>query len=688
MISRYKILFFLLFILMAIFFIANAGEKSVNLEEMVADKLAAKTDTGDFTIVDLGVSAESFDIASDNNNTLHIIWQEDDGFHYGKISGDTIIDRELVPDSGGIITKFQHPRLSVCPDGSSVHFAYINESPGAEMYHAWRDDGGWHNEVVWRKKGSFYISVPVVGEDLNGNLHGLAFKWAEDEKFRTSYFYKDSGQANWTEVEMVDSTRKYRDISFFIDYQGGVHATWKCGSGEGYYAYAPSGTHLHDAHVIAIPTEGVDASTIGDLFMDRDDVVHHACSTIVATNPFKVQYWTKALTADAFTYQGVVRDEAIEVCGHKDSWPSIGVDRQGRAYVAWADMPCPSKVFNWILMYVRENNTWTEYVMDNHAEMEEWAKTALAVTDFSVNLVWAGGDQELMLGRRITGAAVLLTPSDGSNVCGNQIDITASVQGFESDDPLANLELYIDDSLLTSTAEETLEYTYDVSGWELGAEHTIKAVATKQSGESVESEAVVVKDCSPDVTLVTCESGQENYDTIDMKGDASDDVAVEKLEFYGDGKVRGDAETPPYTAQWNITGWGKPKHTILVRAYDSAGNQGESAEIPMIFRTFSSPANITVENILNRTLFIKEWINVVRWEVHSKNSNKNITGYRVYQIDNGAVSKLAELGPDQFEFVHRNVEAGKMYVYRITAVAMINGAQQESTTGAAAILAK
>ncbi|MCK4835604.1 MAG: hypothetical protein KAT17_03165 [Candidatus Aminicenantes bacterium] len=691
MINLKKLLLFLLLVPSVIFLFSYSNTKQFKVEEQIDTKVSAKNDNnlGDFEIISLGVECESFDVTTDNNNTLHIIWEEDDGFHYGKISGNSIIDEEIIPDSKGVITKFQRPRLYACPDGTSVHFAYTVTQRGDKLFHAWRDDSGWHKEVIWEKTIPYYIGLPNLGKDLDGNLHCIAFEWKEKaDRYHVEYFYKDSNQNSWTDIELLEDTKKWKDISFFIDYQGGIHVSWK-GQGPGNYVYTPSGSHIHESPVIPVPNTHVASTSIGDFYVDKKNVVHHACLTYQNKEPYKIQYWKKEIDADEFTGPVYIKEEPVEICHEFESWPSIGVDNEDRIYVSWAEMPCPDVMANMVYLYVFEDNEWKEYILDKDGDLSDWFKTAIAVTDFSVNIFWRRETEELMMARRITGAALLLSPSDGSNVCGDEINIKAEVQGFEDTDPLSIMELFVDDELVTTTVDDLLEYALDISGWVVGSEHTIKAIATKMSGETVENEANILKDCSPEVLKVTAESGNGITQTVEMKAEVTDDVGIEKVEFYGFGQVRSEDEIPPYEGTWDIATWGKPQHIIYVRAYDEAGNQSESEEIPMFFSQIRSPANVTIECKLNRTLYFLEYVNVLKWEPHPKNSGRNIVGYRIYQAEEGEVGEmLADLGSDEFEFVHRNVEPGKIYVYHLVPVAKEAGINKEGASAGAAILVK
>lgn len=86
------------------------------------------------------------------------------------------------------------------------------------------------------------------------------------------------------------------------------------------------------------------------------------------------------------------------------------------------------------------------------------------------------------------------------------------------------------------------------------------------------------------------------------------------------------------------------------------------------FRLIYPPSNFTGQKILNRSLLLAEYINVLKWESNLNNQDINIVKYRIYQIDDGVQNILIELSSDNFVYWHRKVEKDKQYTYAIVAV--------------------
>jgi hypothetical protein len=70
--------------------------------------------------------------------------------------------------------------------------------------------------------------------------------------------------------------------------------------------------------------------------------------------------------------------------------------------------------------------------------------------------------------------------------------------------------------------------------------------------------------------------------------------------------------------------------------------------------------------ILNRSLSQAEYINVLTWEGNPE--NVDIALYRIYQIENGSSTMIAEVNAGIFTYVHRNILQNKEYTYEIVVV--------------------
>lgn len=88
---------------------------------------------------------------------------------------------------------------------------------------------------------------------------------------------------------------------------------------------------------------------------------------------------------------------------------------------------------------------------------------------------------------------------------------------------------------------------------------------------------------APTVVLTAPADASVVSGTVALAANASDDVAVDRVEFLLDGNALGSDASAPYALNWNAATASNGAHVLSARAYDLAGNVGHSA-----------PVNVTV----------------------------------------------------------------------------------------------
>ena len=78
------------------------------------------------------------------------------------------------------------------------------------------------------------------------------------------------------------------------------------------------------------------------------------------------------------------------------------------------------------------------------------------------------------------------------------------------------------------------------------------------------------------------------------------------------------------------------------------------------------PLNLSGQKVVNRSLFLSEYLNALTWQANP--ANENIVGYRIYLVDGGSQSLLADVNAYTFEYWHRKVEGDRQYSYVLVAV--------------------
>jgi hypothetical protein len=83
-------------------------------------------------------------------------------------------------------------------------------------------------------------------------------------------------------------------------------------------------------------------------------------------------------------------------------------------------------------------------------------------------------------------------------------------------------------------------------------------------------------------------------------------------------------------------------------------------------RAVKQPLNLTGERVANRTLFRIEYAIRLKWQPNP--ANTGTIGYRIYQIENGQATSVAEVAAGMYEYNVRRLQQTKTYRFGVTAV--------------------
>ena len=183
-------------------------------------------------------------------------------------------------------------------------------------------------------------------------------------------------------------------------------------------------------------------------------------------------------------------------------------------------------------------------------------------------------------------------PTEGAIVSGViWIDVA-----FRSDSnlPITRLEIYINDQLqqavdLTNPVLEGRQsFSWDFSFFPSTA-HKIGArvidtggnVGTAVVNVQVQSAVTEGPDQIPPVVRIYYPAqGARLRGTVEIKAEATDNVGVEQVYFYIDGKLhKMFFKSPPYVAQWDTTKSADGPHVLEAVALDAAENEARSAQV-------------------------------------------------------------------------------------------------------------
>ena len=172
--------------------------------------------------------------------------------------------------------------------------------------------------------------------------------------------------------------------------------------------------------------------------------------------------------------------------------------------------------------------------------------------------------------------ADFISPTNGATVSG-----ALSIAVAASDNVgLSSVTLSIDGNTAAVDTAAPYTFAWNTNSIANGA-HSLKATVTDTSGNwnSVSISVVVsnvVDTTAPTVNITSPNNGNKVTKTVSVAVNATDNIAVTKVELYVDGTLQAVSTAAPFTTKWNTAKSAKGPHTLMCKAYDSAGNAGES----------------------------------------------------------------------------------------------------------------
>jgi hypothetical protein len=101
-------------------------------------------------------------------------------------------------------------------------------------------------------------------------------------------------------------------------------------------------------------------------------------------------------------------------------------------------------------------------------------------------------------------------------------------------------------------------------------------------------------DTTPPTTSITSPaSGSTLSGSITVSATASDNIGVTRVELWMDGALKATATAAPYSFTWNTTASTNGSHTLQTKAYDAAGNVGDSSIVTVTVSNLA-PSSLAV----------------------------------------------------------------------------------------------
>jgi chitinase len=133
----------------------------------------------------------------------------------------------------------------------------------------------------------------------------------------------------------------------------------------------------------------------------------------------------------------------------------------------------------------------------------------------------------------------------------------------------------------TSPIDINNQSTATVSGLDPNKTYYFTVTAYNTSGvESEYSNIVTIPESvPPEISIVFPANNAAVNGTVSVTADASDNVGVTRVEFYVDGILEATETSAPYVYSWNTSSLADGNYTLMAKAYDAAGNVGQSEDV-------------------------------------------------------------------------------------------------------------
>ncbi|KAA0890557.1 hypothetical protein ET418_12725 [Oryzomonas rubra] len=123
--------------------------------------------------------------------------------------------------------------------------------------------------------------------------------------------------------------------------------------------------------------------------------------------------------------------------------------------------------------------------------------------------------------------------------------------------------------------------TATITGLDPAHAYYFAVAAYNASGvESSYSNIATVPELTPPTVSLSSPTASTTVSgTVSVNASASDNVGVTKVEFYVNGVLKATDTATPYVYSWNTAGLAPGSYTLQAKAYDAAGNVGQSGVV-------------------------------------------------------------------------------------------------------------
>ena len=215
-----------------------------------------------------------------------------------------------------------------------------------------------------------------------------------------------------------------------------------------------------------------------------------------------------------------------------------------------------------------------------------------AVTAYNASGVESPYSNLVAIPESVPPTVSLTSPANNATASG-----TVSVTANATDNVgVTKVEFYVNGALQATDTATPYVYSWNTSALAAGT-YTLMAKAYDAAGNVGQSGNVtvtVVNDTTPPtVSLTAPGNGATVSGTVALTASASDNVGVSRVEFYGNGTLLTATNVAPYSYNWNTTSVANGSYALTAKAYDAAGNVGQSANVTVTVNNAATPASGT-----------------------------------------------------------------------------------------------
>src|SRR5512133_1749848 len=250
----------------------------------------------------------------------------------------------------------------------------------------------------------------------------------------------------------------------------------------------------------------------------------------------------------------------------------------------------------------------------------------LAITAYDTAGVESSYSSIVTIHEAIPPMTAVTAPANNVTVSG-----TVSVTATASDNVgVAKIEFYVNGVLQATDTATPYVYSWNTSALASGS-YALMTKAYDAAGNVGQSSTVavnVVNDTTVPVVSLTAPANSSTVSgTVAITASASDNVGVSKVEHYINGVLSFSGNIAPYTYNWNTTSVANGSYTLTVKAYDNAGNVGQSGNTTVTVN--NTVLDTTVPTVTAFVLPSTSTSQTVAISSFTASDNVGVTGYLI-----------------------------------------------------------